>query len=213
MILAGAGNVRKKMSEGSDQPERTKIVLSPPSGWDTSSIRGLIEIIREDRKANSTAGLLVPATQMLMVHRLGEWAADQPNPLGAMAMFIFRLLNVYVRNVLGFEVSHKTKIGRRVVFVHQNGVVLQPHAEIGDECWLYHNVTVGRRWEDHRPDSFLEPPKIGKGVQLGVGCTVIGAVHVGDMAKLGPHTVVTTDVPAGASVVAPVSRIMRLRDG
>ena len=197
------------MEERSGQA-RPEVGITPPSRWDTSSVGGLVEIIREDMRANPR-GWLVPAKQMLVVHRLGEWASDQPWPLRPFALFAFRLLNVYVRNFLGFEVDRTTRIGRRVVFVHQNGVVLQPNSEIGDDCMIYHNVTVGRRWEDHRPDSFREPPRIGRGVHLGVGVTVIGAVSIGDGAKVGPHAVVTTDVPAGASVVAPASRVLRLR--
>lgn len=184
--------------------------VTPPSGWDASSFAGLVSIIREDLAANPR-GLLSPAKQMLIVHRYGEWAASQPQPLSLLALIVFKILNMYVRNVLGFEVFRETRIGRRVVFVHQHGVVLQPNAEIGDDCMIYHGVTIGRRWEDERPDRYREPPRIGRGVHIGVGATVIGAVHIGDGAKIGPHAVVTTDVPAGASVVAPASRILRLR--
>jgi serine O-acetyltransferase len=197
------------MSEYDSRKKRADVLVTPPSDWDTSSVRGLIEIVREDMHANSS-GLLVPATQMLVVHRFGEWVAARPKPFRTVGLLAFRLLNAYVRNVLGFEIARTTKIGRRVVFVHQNGVVLQPKAEIGDDCMLYHNVTVGRRWDTYRPQSFLEPVRIGKGVHLGVGSTVIGAVRIGDLAKVGPHALVTTDIPAGASVIAPASRILRL---
>jgi serine O-acetyltransferase len=198
------------MSQSADTTSHPSMQVTPPSHWDTKSAWSLLNVIREDIRANS-GGLLVPAIQMLVVHRLGEWAAVQPSALRAAGMLVFRIFNVYVRNVLGFEVSHLTKIGRRVVFVHQNGVVLQPNAEIGDECMIYHNVTVGRRWDDGRPESFRDPVRIGKGVHLGVGSTIIGAVQIGDGAKIGPHAVVTTSVPAGASVIAPMSRTMRLR--
>jgi serine O-acetyltransferase len=198
------------MTSSNDSADRATIKVTPPSSWDTSSLLALLKIVREDIEFNS-GGLLVPSIQMLAVHRLGEWAAAQPWPLRRICLMVFRLLNVYVRNVLGFEVSHQTKIGRRVKFVHQNGVVLQPNAEIGDECMIYHNVTIGRRWDDDRPGTYREPPRIGKRVHLGVGCTVIGAVQIGDDAKIGPHALVTTSVPVGASVVAPSSRILRLR--
>lgn len=183
---------------------------SAPTPWNTASLKALFAIVREDVSCHA-GGILVPAIQMLMVHRLGEWAAAQRKPLSTLGLFIFRVLNTYVRNVLGFEVSHRTKIGRRVVFVHQNGVVIHPDAEIGDECMIYHNVTIGRRWDDGRPGSFRDPVRIGRGVHLGVGCTIIGAVQIGDGAKVGPNALVLTNVPAGASVVAPASRILRLR--
>lgn len=187
-----------------------RIQLTAPSSWDTSSIFGLMNIVREDIDFNS-GGLMVPAIQMLVVHRFGEWAAAHSSLLGRLSFVIYKILNTYVRNVLGFEVSHTTKIGRRVVFVHQNGVVIHPNAEIGDECMIYHNVTIGRRWDDSHSGAYRAPVRIGKGVHLGVGSTVIGAVEIGDNAKVGPHALVTTSIPAAASVLAPASRIMRLR--
>jgi len=194
-------------SSGSSRPP---IEVTPPTGWDTSSFAGLVSILREDMEAGPP-GLLSPAREMLLVHRFGEWADAQVWLVSVVALVLFRILNVHVRNVLGFEVHRTTKIGRRVVFVHQNGVVLQPNAEIGDDCMIYHNVTIGRRWEDRHAGRYQEPPKIGRGVHLGVGATIIGPVRIGDGAKIGPHALVTTDVPAGASVLAPASRILRLR--
>lgn len=198
------------MPEPDPVKPRAVIEVTPPTGWDTRSFTALRAIIKEDMAANSR-GWMVPAKHMLVVHRFGEWANAQCWPVRPVATTVFRLLNTYVRNFLGFEVHHTTKIGRRVVFVHQHGVVLQPNSEIGDGCMLYHNVTIGRRWDDFRPTAFRSPPKIGKGVHLGVGSTVIGAVRIGDGAKVGPHCLVTMDVPAGASVVSPPSRVLRLR--
>ena len=198
------------MSQAESTKHRPEVHVTPPTGWDTRSWAALREIVREDMAANPR-GWVVPAKHMLAVHRFGEWAASQVWPVRPVVWRVYRLLNTYVRNDLGFEVDHTTRIGHRVVFVHQHGVVLQPGCEIGDDCMVYHNVTVGRRWDDFRPDAFREPPRIGCGVHLGVGSTVIGAVRIGDGAKIGPHSLVTTDVPEGASVLPAASRIMRLR--
>lgn len=193
-----------------EEPASEQVVVTPPTAWNAASLRSLVAIVREDRCVNR-GSLLAPAVQMLAVHRFGEWASAQRDLRRKVGMVLFRIANVYIRNVLGFEVAATTKIGRRVVFVHQNGVVLMPDAEIGDECMIYHNVTVGRRWDDYRPDSFREPVRIGRGVHLGVGSTVIGAVSIGDGAKVGPHALVTRNIPAGASVIAPASRVLNLR--
>src|SRR5947199_5180510 len=144
------------MSEQIVEQKRPDVVVTPPSDWDTSSVRGLIEIVREDLSTNGS-GLLVPSTHMLIVHRWGEWSAERREPFRRLGLLIFKLLNVYIRNVLGFEIDRTVKIGRRVTFVHQNGVVIQPETEIGDGCMLYHNVTIGRRWDDFRPDAFRHP--------------------------------------------------------
>lgn len=191
----------------------TPVVVTPPTGWDLSCWQGLLDIVREDMGVHAR-GWLVPAKHMLAVHRFGEWVHAPQRGLLARTLgrVAYKFVNAaYVRNVLGFEVSHATAIGRRVVFVHQNGVVLQPGAAIGDECMIYHGVTLGRRWEPDHPDAFYQPPRIGRGVHLGVGSVVIGAVSVGDGAKVGPNAVVVTDVPEGGSVVSPPARSLRLR--
>lgn len=195
-------------------PRRTPpVVVTPPTGWDLSSWQGLVDIVREDM-ASHARGWLVPAKHMLAVHRFGEWvhAPQRGLIVGRLGRIAYKLVNAaYVRNVLGFEVSHDTAIGRHVVFVHQNGVVLQPGAVIGDDCMIYHGVTLGRRWEPDHAEAYYQPPRIGRGVHLGVGSVVIGAVSVGDGAKVGPNAVVVTDVPEGGSVVSPPARSLRLR--
>lgn len=188
------------------------VTVTAPSPWDTRGLRGLLAVLREDISVNGS--VLTPGTQMLVHHRFGTWLDDpERNRLvRGLGTLLYRLTYPYVRNIIGFEVPRTVKIGRRVKFVHQHGVTIHPHAEIGDDCLIRHNVTIGLRWDASRPGPFNPPPpRIGARVQFGVSTTIIGGVRIGDDAVLGALTIVTKDVPAGASVVPSASRVLRLR--
>jgi serine O-acetyltransferase len=192
--------------------EGPAIVITPPSSWDTRHLRGLLGVLHEDIAVNGS--LLTPGTQMLAHHRFGTWLDDPRRHrfVRALGTILYRVTYPYVRNIIGFEVPRTAKIGRRVKFVHQHGVTIHPHAEIGDDCLIRHNVTIGLRWDASRPGPFNPPPpRIGARVQFGVSTTIIGGVRIGDDAVLGALTIVTKDVPAGASVVPAASRVLRLR--
>ncbi|WP_281245347.1 acyltransferase [Paramicrobacterium humi] len=72
-------------------------------------------------------------------------------------------------------------------------------------------MTIGVRWEQGKPGLPPPPPRIGARVHVGVNAVILGGVRIGDDAVLGAGTIVTKDVPSGASVVPAASRILRLR--
>jgi hypothetical protein len=119
--------------------------LSPPSGWDKSTLRGLREIVAEDRGVNGNSWLN-PATQMLAHHRLGEWVfAEQRSPLAPRTgQFVYRILYVYVRNVLGFEVPNDSDRPQGQIRPPTR-CDRSPNAEIGDGCKIHQGVTIGLR--------------------------------------------------------------------
>jgi serine O-acetyltransferase len=75
---------------------------------------------------------------------------------------------------------------------------------IGDDCVIRQNATIGALGGE-RP---LEAPRLGRGVQVGVGAVILGPVTIGDGARIGPNAVVMTDVPAGATVFVNPPRMM-----
>lgn len=187
------------------------IAVTSPTPWDRSSVRGLLDIVRQDRAANGQ-GRLAPATQAIIVHRLGCWLADpdRHRVVFAVGWPVYRTLFALVRNGLGFEVNHEVVLGRGVRFSHQHGVVVAPGTEIGDNTLVHHDVTIGQRWNVRDPGPRAVGARIGRDVTIGAGVVIIGAVRIGDGASIGPNAVVVQDVPEGASVVAPPSRILRL---
>ena len=123
-----------------------------------------------------------------------------------------RLISEMAKLFTGIEIHPGARIGRRVFIDHGTGIVIGETAEVGDDCVLYHGVTLGGRgwWVDSK--GAKRHPTIGNDVTLGVGSSVLGAVTVGPGSRIGPNAVVLDDVPAGCVVMAPPSRCVRMRD-
>ena len=169
---------------------------------------GLFEILREDWEVTGR-DWTKPGFRALAVYRFGVWRMRiRTRLIRAPLSVIYRMLYRYVRNHYGIMVSYTAKLGRRVHIAHQHGITIHPNAHIGSDCIIRHNVTIGvatleRIWDP--------PPRLEKGVEVGVGATIIGAVTIGEGARIGPNTVITTDIPAGATVFSPPPKIMRQR--
>src|SRR5258706_1245252 len=115
-----------------------------------------------------------------------------------------RFMSHITRFVTGIEIHPGAQIGRRVFIDHGMGVVVGETAEIGDDCTLYHGVTLGGvSWNQGK-----RPPTSGKGVVVGAGAKILGPFVVGDGAKVGSNSVVVKPVPAGATVVGIPARIV-----
>jgi serine O-acetyltransferase len=181
--------------------------ISPPTAWDTSSFAGFLAVVREDHEARSGSRNL-PGFQALVVHRFGEWIDSDGFPplMRRPAMVLHKCLRGYVRNVMGFEIDKTVRLGRRVRFYHQHGVVIGGRSVIGDDCVIRHGVTIAASL-----DNPSIAPQIGSGVSFGPGCVVLGGVRIGDGATIGPNAVVARDVLPGASAVAQPARGLRLR--
>lgn len=188
-----------------------QIQVSPPSTWDASTLEGLRAIWREDREINGRS-FLNPATQMLTIHRFGEWLChpNRGRPTKLLGNLVYRAGAAYIRNHLGFEIRKETRIGRRVHFAHQHGVVIAPETQIGDGTLIHHGVTIGLRI-DGKGGPAAVGARIGKDVRIGAGAVIVGTVRVGDGASIGPNAVVATDVPENGSVVAAPSRVLRMQ--
>jgi len=162
---------------------------------------GVLALIREDHAAHdgdwTRAGF-----RALAAYRLGYWRRGLPAPFRQLLYVPFRALSRYARNHYGIELHPTARIGRRVRFPHQHGVVVHHFAEIGDDCELQHGVTLCFAT---RPD---EAPRLGSGVRIGAGAVLYGGIEIGDGATIGPNCVVTMDVPAGATVFSPPPRVI-----
>ena len=97
----------------------------------------------------------------------------------------------------GIEIHPGAKIGRRLVIDHGMGIVIGETAEIGDDCLIYHGVTLGGTGKDHGK----RHPTIGNNVLISCGAKVLGSFTVGEGAKIGAGSVVLKEVPPYATVV------------
>ncbi len=97
----------------------------------------------------------------------------------------------------GIEIHPGARLGRRFVIDHGMGVVIGETAEVGDDVYIYHQVTLGGI--STQPGK--RHPSIGNNVIIGAGAKVLGAITVGDNARIGANAVVVSAVPAGTTVV------------
>ncbi|HEX4333924.1 MAG TPA: serine O-acetyltransferase [Usitatibacter sp.] len=118
--------------------------------------------------------------------------------------WLARFWSHLARFVTGVEIHPGATIGRRVFIDHGMGVVIGETAEIGDDCTLYHGVTLGGvSWNQGK-----RHPTLGKSVVVGAGAKILGPFTVGDGAKVGSNSVVVKAVPAGATVVGIPARVV-----
>lgn len=139
-----------------------------------------------------------PGIHAVMFHRLshGLWRRN--------FKWLARVLSNVVRWYTGIEIHPGAKIGRRFFIDHGTGVVIGETAEIGDDCTLYHGVTLGgTTWEKGK-----RHPTLQNNVVVGAGAKVLGPVTVGEGARVGSNAVVTKDVPDGATVVGVPGRVV-----
>lgn len=119
-----------------------------------------------------------------------------------------RFLSNVVRTLTGIEIHPAARIGKRFFIDHGMGVLIGATAEIGDDVTLYKGVTLGGT----SLGGGKRHPTLGNGVVVGTNASILGAIHVGDGAKVGAGSVVVRDVPAGATVVGIPGRVV-LQDG
>jgi serine O-acetyltransferase len=133
------------------------------------------------------------------------WHRTVPNRLWRWGFrWLARWLAHWGRWLTGIEIHPGASIGRRVFIDHGMGIVIGETAEIGDDCTLYHGVTLGgTSWKAGK-----RHPTLGKGVVIGAGAKVLGPILVGDGAKIGSNAVVVRDVPASATAVGVPARVL-----
>jgi serine O-acetyltransferase len=113
-----------------------------------------------------------------------------------------RLTSHIGRFLTGIEIHPGAKLGRRFVIDHGLGVVIGETAEVGDDVYIYHQVTLGGT----SSSKGKRHPTIGNNVIIGAGAKVLGAILIGDNARIGANAVVVAAVPADTTVVGIPAR-------
>lgn len=112
------------------------------------------------------------------------------------------LLQSLSSDTLQVSIHPSASIGTSVFLDHATGIIVGAYVVIGDEVTILQNVTIGRK--QALPG---RAPKIGRGVLLSTGATILGDVSIGDFAKIGAGSVVENDVPAGCTAVGVPARL------
>lgn len=141
---------------------------------------------------------IYPGVQAVALHRMAHalWKRGW--------RYLPRCLSFMARGFTNVDIHPGARIGRRFFIDHGAGVVIGETAEIGDDVTLYHGVTLGgTTW---RPGK--RHPTLGHGVVVGAGAKILGAITVGDRARVAANSVVIDNVPAAATVVGIPGRVV-----
>jgi serine O-acetyltransferase len=157
-------------------------------------------VFERDPAARTTWEVLTtyPGVHALIIHRLSHWLWN------LRLRWLARFISHIGRFLTGIEIHPGASIGHRVFIDHGMGVVVGETAVIGDDCTLYHGVTLGgTSWKKGKRHPTLE-----QGVVIGAGAKVLGPITIGAEAKIGSNAVVVKDVPASATAVGIPARIL-----
>lgn len=144
--------------------------------------------------------LLYPGVHAIIYHRVAHFFFRHG------MKFIARCVSQWNRRRTGIEIHPGARIGKRLVIDHGMGIVIGETAEVGDDCLIYHGVTLGGTGKEHEK----RHPTIGNNVLIATGAKVLGPFTVGDNARIAANAVVLAPVPADATAVGIPAQIVRI---
>ncbi len=178
--------------------------LPAPRLWDLLK-EDIDSVLARDPAARGRLEVLTtyPGVHAVMWYRLAHllWSRGFTYPA--------RLFQFLARMFTQIDIHPAATIGRRLFIDHGTGVVIGETAEIGDDCTLYHGVTLGgtswRKGKRH--------PTLGNNVVAGAGAKILGPICIGDNVRVGANSVVVTEVPNNRTVVGIPGRVVRSEGG
>ena len=160
-------------------------------------------VFQRDPAARSVIEIVLcyPGFHAALLHRIAH-------SLYARGWFtLARIVSQFSRTMTGIEIHPGARIGRRFFIDHGMGVVIGETSEIGDDVLMYHGVTLGgtslARGKRH--------PTIRNRAIIGAGAKVLGAIEVGEGARIGSNAVVVSDVPPGVTVLGIPAKVVMSR--
>lgn len=166
-----------------------------------SIIEDIKAIYRNDPAVRNIEFLLYPGLHAILIHRFTHllWRLKIP--------FLPRLFSQISRFFTGIEIHPGARIGKGFFIDHGMGVVIGETTEIGDNCVLFHNVTLGGTGK-HKGKRH---PTIGTNVMIGTGAILLGPIKVGDNVKIGANTfILMRNVPDNTTVAGTPGRIVKM---
>ena len=144
--------------------------------------------------------LLYPGVHATIYHRIAHFFYCHN------LKFIARFVSQWSRFWTGIEIHPGARIGRRFVIDHGMGIVIGETAEIGDDCLIYHGVTLGGTGKDQGK----RHPTLGNNVMVSAGAKVLGPFKVGDNSRIASNAVVLSEIPPDSTAVGVPARVVRI---
>ncbi len=144
--------------------------------------------------------LLYPGIKAVLSHRRAHWCSHARAQIPCPAHLAAQ------RHRTGIEIHPGAKIGKRLVIDHGMGIVIGETAEIGDDCLIYHGVTLGGTGKDVGK----RHPTIGNNVLIGTGAKVLGPLKIGDNSRVAANSVVLRDIPPDSTAVGVPAKVVRV---
>lgn len=141
--------------------------------------------------------LLYPGFHILVYHRIAHFLYR--NRL----LLLARLVSQMGRFFTGIEIHPGAIIGKRLFIDHGMGIVIGETAQIGDDCTIYHGVTLGGTGKD----TYKRHPTLGNNVMVGCGVKILGPIEIQDNVKIGSNAVVLKRVEKGTTVVGIPAKV------
>ena len=138
----------------------------------------------------------------IAVYRFGRWSLEQRSaPVRWGTSKVYGSLKAVCELVTGVLLERTTEVGDDLHIIHSGMISIHPDARIGERVGLMHGVTIGTN---------MGPgvPVIGNDVFIGCNASVLGAVTIGDGARIAANSLVITDIPAGAVAIGVPARVM-----
>ena len=167
---------------------------------------GLLEDARNIQRKDPAARnvleviLLYPGFHILVYHRIAHWLYQHKR------FFLARWVSQHGRRRTGIEIHPGATIGRCLFIDHGMGIVFGETCEIGDNCTIYHGVTLGGTGKDKGK----RHPTLGDNVMVGAGAKVLGPINIGNNVKVAANAVVLKDIPDNCTAVGVPARIARM---
>ena len=161
-------------------------------------------IQRKDPAARSVLEviLLYPGFHILVYHRIAHWLYQHKR------FFLARWVSQHGRRRTGIEIHPGATIGKCLFIDHGMGIVFGETTESGDNCTIYHGVTLGGTGKD----TGKRHPTLGNNVLIGAGTKVLGPVYIGDNSRIGAGSVVLRNLPANCTAVGVPAEVVRINN-
>ncbi len=144
--------------------------------------------------------ILYPGFHALVFHRIAHFLYE------VRLFFLARFISQFSRFMTGIEIHPGAVIGKGLFIDHGMGIVIGETAEVGDDCTIYHNVTLGGTGHD----TGKRHPTLGNNVLVSTGAKILGPIYIGDNARIGANSVVLKNVDPNATVVGVPGTVVRL---